>query len=79
MRFYKAPTNTGTHVGHLWSRTGTLLATATFNSESGSGWQTVSFAKAIPVTAGVTYVASYYAPAGHYSADYAGHSDGDAD
>jgi hypothetical protein len=26
IRFYKGPTNTGTHVGDLWSSTGTLLA-----------------------------------------------------
>ncbi len=31
VRFYKAPTNTGTHIGSLWSATGTLLATATFS------------------------------------------------
>ena len=30
LRFYKGTTNTGTHVGHLWSRTGTMLAEATF-------------------------------------------------
>ena len=27
IRFYKGANNTGTHVGHLWTRTGTLLAT----------------------------------------------------
>ncbi len=30
IRFYKASTNTGTHVGNLWSATGQLLASATF-------------------------------------------------
>ncbi len=34
IRFYKASTNTGTHVGNLWSSSGTLLATATFSGES---------------------------------------------
>ena len=29
VRFYKAAANTGTHVGNLWSSTGTLLASAT--------------------------------------------------
>ena len=42
-RFYKASTNTGTHVAHLWSSTGTLLATATFSGETASGWQSVNF------------------------------------
>src|SRR3974377_1904384 len=30
LRFYKGAANTGTHIGNLWSNTGTLLATATF-------------------------------------------------
>ena len=33
VRFYKGTGNTGTHVGHLWTSTGTLLATATFTGE----------------------------------------------
>ena len=40
-RFYKGPLNTGTHVGDLWSATGTLLATATFTNETASGPATV--------------------------------------
>ena len=46
VRFYKGAGNTGTHVGHLWSATGTLLATATFTGETATGWQQVSFASA---------------------------------
>src|SRR5271155_4694853 len=36
IRFYKATTNTGTHIGSLWSSAGTLLAEATFTGESAS-------------------------------------------
>jgi hypothetical protein len=68
IRFYKASNNTGTHIGNLWSSTGQLLASATFTGESGSGWQTVQFSNPVAITAGTTYVASYYAPNGHYSA-----------
>ena len=39
LRFYKSAANTGTHVAHLWSSTGQLLATATFTGESAMGWQ----------------------------------------
>src|SRR5262249_33421339 len=39
VRFYKGTGNTGTHVGHLWTGTGTLLATVTFTNETASGWQ----------------------------------------
>ena len=42
VRFYKGSGNTGTHIGNLWSSTGTLLASATFTGESASGWQQVN-------------------------------------
>ena len=67
IRFYKAATNTGTHVGSLWSSSGQVLGSATFASESASGWQTVLFSQPVQITAGTTYVASYFAPNGHYS------------
>ena len=43
IRFYKGPLNTSTHVGNLWSSTGTLLASAAFVNETASGWQQVNF------------------------------------
>lgn len=67
VRFYKAALNTGTHVGNLWSSTGTLLASVSFTNESDSGWQTASFANPVAITAGTTYVVSYFAPKGRYS------------
>ena len=69
IRFYKATANTGTHIGNLWTNTGTLLATATFSGESASGWQTASFGTQVTISPNTTYVASYFAPGGHYSAD----------
>ena len=67
IRFYKASTNTGTHVANLWSSTGTLLATATFTGETASGWQQVLFSNPVPITANTVYVASYHTLNGHYS------------
>ena len=69
VRFYKGPKNTGTHVGHLWTTTGTLLGTVTFTGETWSGWQQANFAKPIPIQAHTIYVISYYCPASHYSSD----------
>ena len=69
LRFYKAPANTGTHVGNLWTSSGTLLATVTFADETASGWQTQSFATPVSVSAGTTYVASYHTNVGRYSAN----------
>ena len=68
LRFYKGASNTGTHVAHLWTSTGTLLATATFTNETASGWQQVNFATPVTITAGTTYVASYHT-SGNYAAD----------
>jgi Domain of unknown function (DUF4082)/Bacterial Ig-like domain/Bacterial Ig domain len=67
IRFYKGAGNTGTHTGSLWTESGTLLARGTFTNETSSGWQTLEFPTAIQVTAGQTYVASYYAPSGGYA------------
>ena len=69
LRFFKGSANTGTHIGHLWTRTGTLVATVTFQNESASGWQQQRLATPVPVTAGTTYVASYHTDVGRYSAD----------
>jgi hypothetical protein len=67
VRFYKSSKNTGTHVGNLWTAAGQLLGQATFSNETASGWQQVTFAAPVTVTANTTYVVSYYAPVGHYS------------
>jgi fibronectin-binding autotransporter adhesin len=69
LRFYKSSANTGTHVGNLWAADGTPLASATFMDETASGWQAVAFVPPVAITANTIYVASYYAPAGHYAAD----------
>jgi hypothetical protein len=69
VRFYKGSGNTGTHVGNLWTSTGTRLATVTFRNESTTGWQQASFSSPVAITAGTTYVVSYLAPRGHYAAD----------
>ena len=69
VRFYKGTGNTGTHTGTLWSSTGQPLRTGTFINETATGWQTLTFSSPVPVAAGTTYVASYFAPNGRYSAD----------
>jgi Domain of unknown function (DUF4082)/Fibronectin type III domain len=68
LRFYKAAANTGTHVGTVWSAAGARLGEIAFTGESPSGWQTMPLTTPVAVTAGATYVVSYLAPNGHYSA-----------
>jgi hypothetical protein len=67
VRFYKGNGNTGTHTGNLWSASGTLLASATFTSETASGWQQANFSAPIPLTIGTTYLISYWCPTGDFS------------
>ena len=69
VRFYKGAGNDGTHTGSLWTSSGTLLATGTFTNETASGWQTLTFANPVQISANTTYVVSYYDPDGHYSVD----------
>ena len=69
VRFYKSSANSGPHVGSLWQADGTLLAQATLNDRSSTGWQEIEFIVPVTISAGQTYVASYLAPNGHYSAN----------
>ena len=69
IRFYKSAGNTGAHTGTLWSSSGQALATGTFRNETASGWQELSFATPVAVTANTTYIASYHTDAGRYSVD----------
>jgi Domain of unknown function (DUF4082)/Bacterial Ig-like domain/Bacterial Ig domain len=69
IRFYKGTGNGGTHLGHLWDAAGNRLGEVTFTNETATGWQQANFATPIPITAGQTYVASYYAPQGNYALD----------
>lgn len=78
LRFYKGAANVGTHIGHLWSSAGALLATATFANETTSGWQQVNFDTPVAISANTTYVASYYSASGwfaynpgYFNVDYA--------
>ena len=67
LRFYKGAGNTGTHIGQLWSSTGTLLAQATFTNETASGWQQVTLSAPVAITAGLSYIVSYHSSDGYYS------------
>ena len=69
VRFYKGSQNTGTHVGSLWSASGTELASTTFTSETATGWQEATFPAPVAISANTTYVASYHTDVGFYAAD----------
>src|SRR6185503_8576932 len=67
LRFYKQANNTGTHVGHLWTASGTQLAEMQFTDETASGWQEAKLIDPVPITAGTTYVVSYYSASGYFA------------
>jgi hypothetical protein len=56
VRYYRAPSETGGHTGHLWSSTGTLLATVNFSDESLVGWQQANLSQPVTIQAGTVYV-----------------------
>nr|WP_246735346.1 DUF4082 domain-containing protein [Rhizobium binae] len=67
IRFYKGAENTGPHTGYLWTASGALLGSVTFNNETASGWQTAQLTQQIAIQADTTYVVSYSSN-GNYSA-----------
>jgi hypothetical protein len=76
VRFYKGTTNTGTHIGKLWTSTGTLLSQATFVNETADGWQEVRFSAPIFIQANTTYIASYFSPNGYFAINPGGMTGG---
>ena len=67
VRFYKQSWMGGyVHVGHLWTSTGTLKATATFTNESNYGWQQVIFSSPVAILANTVYIASFSTGGGYF-------------
>jgi hypothetical protein len=58
IRYYKPAGETGTHIGRIWSATGTQLASVTFTGETTSGWQEMALATPLNISANTTYVVS---------------------
>ncbi len=58
VRFWKASSESGTHIGNIWSSTGQLLASVTFTNETASGWQQQALANPLTIAPKTTYVVS---------------------
>ncbi|MGX7678036.1 DUF4082 domain-containing protein [Jatrophihabitans sp. DSM 45814] len=76
IRYFKSAQNGATHVGTLWSASGAKLASATFTSESSTGWQEVRFAAPVAISANTSYVASYHTTTGYYAQQQGAFSNG---
>lgn len=60
IQFYESPEDApNSQVGHLWTASGTLLATVDFTGETASGWQQAIFSTAVPISANTQYIVSY--------------------
>jgi hypothetical protein len=67
LRFYKEIESTAaTHTIALYTASGTLLATGSTAAETGSGWQTATFATPVYVVPGQNYRIAYTVPDGQY-------------
>ncbi|MGZ4683131.1 MAG: DUF4082 domain-containing protein, partial [Acidimicrobiales bacterium] len=72
VRLYKATEDTITLTGHVWSATGTLLASTDPTSVTGSGWQVLPLTTPLGLDANTTYVVSYLSPSGDYASTVGG-------
>lgn len=71
IRFWKAPSESGSHIGKIWSASGQLLTSVTFTAETTSGWQEQQLSTPFTIQANTTYVvtvntANTYFAIGYY-------------
>lgn len=69
VRFYRAVAIDSGYKVRIWSASGDLLGAGLAVEGQGPtpGWQQVAIYPPVPITAGQTYIASYYASKGQYS------------
>lgn len=69
IHFWTAAANIGPHYVHLWSESGSLLASASSGPTSTDGWRSAYFDSSIALSPNVTYVASVHSPTGYAATD----------
>lgn len=67
LQYYQGSRTRDVTSATLWSANGRVLGRATFAASRTVGWRTVQLKSPVPLEAGETYVASYYAPHGGYA------------
>lgn len=67
IRFYRSPSDNGTHHATLWTNTGdTLSSSGTVTLEAGGGWKVIQLPEPVAVGPGKLYVASVFNESGFY-------------
>jgi endonuclease/exonuclease/phosphatase family metal-dependent hydrolase len=69
LRFYRGKANPSGYIARLWTNTGTLLAQASVQDGRIPGWQEATLPTPVSITAGTTYVVSYYTSNGQFARD----------
>jgi endonuclease/exonuclease/phosphatase family metal-dependent hydrolase len=72
LRFYRGTGNSSGYTARLWTSTGTLLAQVPVRDVRIPGWQEGLLSKPVTLTAGATYVVSYYSSNGQFARDVDG-------
>jgi endonuclease/exonuclease/phosphatase family metal-dependent hydrolase len=72
LRFYRGTGNASGYVARLYTNTGTLLAQVPVTDQRIPGWQEAALPSPVSITAGTTYVVSYYTSNGQYARDVSG-------
>lgn len=67
IRFFSPGNPSGIYTGHLWTKGGVLLDSATFTNVNPGSWQEVLFTNSVRIVADSIYVASYHTASGQYS------------
>ncbi|MBD2778872.1 DUF4082 domain-containing protein [Iningainema tapete] len=58
IRYWKAVSETGSHIGKIWTLTGEVLASVSFSNETASGWQQAALSTPLNIQANTTYIVS---------------------
>lgn len=74
IRFYRGVEANRRYTAKLWRANGQLVAETSLARAAGrgAGWRVALFGSPVEIAAGATFVASYYAPDGHYADEYLG-------
>ncbi|WP_224245746.1 DUF4082 domain-containing protein [Hyalangium gracile] len=72
LRFYRGTGNANGYVARLWTHSGTLLAQVSVRDGRLPGWQEATLPAPVSITAGTTYVVSYYSSNGQFARDVNG-------
>ena len=68
IRFYKAPSESGTHTGRIWNASAQQLASVVFSGETASGWQEQALTTPLAITANTEYIVTVNTGNTYYSA-----------